>query len=144
MQVTKDFLKESNLLRSARQLLFSDPLQKLQISLCIQLDPVGQKAIVEAASFLWDQLLQCLGQIGEIDRDDPFAALLKIINTGNRILKDMIRLYLLQSPAFYNQAILETLCESGPAVSLGIAEDAALRIRNKKLRVGIFLLRSIG
>lgn len=128
-----DFL-ESIHIRSIHQLLFHDQQLQLQTSVYLQLDTIGQKIVVKEATLLWDELLQCLGRIRDIGGDNAAAALLEIINTGNQTLKDVTRLYLLQSPAFYDPETLERFSQSPLVVDLGFGDDAKLRAKNMTLR----------
>ncbi|RYO76298.1 hypothetical protein DL766_008439 [Monosporascus sp. MC13-8B] len=137
-EVANDFFNESAQLQNVHRLLFHDQQLQLQTSVYLQLRIIGQKAVVEAASFLWDKVLQCLRQIRDVGVDNPLGTLLKIISTGNQTVKALVRQYLLDSAAFHNPDVLERVSKSDDAVDLGFSDDAALRTRNIKLRPDLF------
>ena len=119
------------------QLLFRDKELELQTPLYLQLSVLGQRAVAQATSAHWDRLLECLRKIKDLEIRSPLDTLLKLIRSGNRSLKALVRQYVLDSVPFRDPAVLERVSRSVAAVELGLGDDADLRARNLRLRVNI-------
>jgi hypothetical protein len=130
-------VEESEQWHNFYQLLFRDKELELQTPLYLQLSVLGQRAVAQAASAHWDRLLEFLRKIKDLEIRSPLDTLLKLIHSGNRNLKALVRQYVLDSVPFRDPAVLERVSRSDAAVELGLRDDADLRARNLRLRVNI-------
>ncbi|EXJ67844.1 uncharacterized protein A1O5_09190 [Cladophialophora psammophila CBS 110553] len=138
-EFAEDYVEEFEQWNNFCRLLFRDQELELQTSLYLQLSVLGRGAIAQAASAQWDSILEFLRKIKDQEiGSPPLDTLLKLIQSGNRSLKDLVRQYVLESVPFRDLAVLERVSRSDAAVALGLGDDADLRARNLRLRPDLF------